>query len=286
MAQPRKKQPQQFNPPQRIESGYRRSIQNFFMKYLRFNPLNPISETLRMLANLANNTEFLNSYSDLLARRMVTHTRNVNARSWREAAQKAGMGREMYEALNAELQGPVGTRLQLLVKENAQLISNVPTKVSETITREVASLQQKGLRPEAISSYLSRRIPQLAKHRIALIARTEASKAASALTQARSQEFGVDYYIWSTSHDQRVRCSHRLMEGVIVPWSDAPSPEALARQHSTLGHYHAGNAPNCRCTALPLITLSVISFPARFYRHGKIERITLARFRQISGIAA
>lgn len=283
--QPRKrKPPQQFHPPHRIEATYRRELDKFLLKHLHFSVSDTLDSILQRLSDLAQNTDFLSHWSATLAARMITNTRNSNAKSWREAAQQSGRGREIYQALQEELYGPVGERITELVNENARLISSIPSRVSESVAREIAAMQQKGLRPETIAQHLQRRIPQLTKSRVALIARTESSKAATALTHARSESMGVNCYQWSTSYDQRVRVSHRKMEGVIVFWNDPPSPEALLGIKSTLGNYHAGNCPNCRCVPLPVVAISMIQFPAKVFYHNKIERMTLARFSAVSGI--
>ena len=149
---------------------------------------------------------------------------------------------------------------------------------------EIASMEQQGERPELIAEYLKRRIPQLTQHQAALIARTETGKAATALTRARSEDLGIDWYQWESSRDSRVRPSHRLMQGVLVKWDDAPSPETLYGIRSTLGHYNAGNAPNCRCDAYPIVSLDTISWPAKVYASGSIRRMTRGEFEESSGI--
>ena len=176
---------------------------------------------------------------------MVTAQRNVNARSWKEAARKASKGREIYEALQTELKGATGERIKEIISENAKLISSIPEKVSESVAREIAEYQQQGYRPEAIAEKIRSRVSKLTRSRIALIARTESSKAATALTRARAEDLNLPVYVWATSQDARVRSSHRKLNDVLILWSDPPSPEALIGERSTLGKYHAGDCPNC-----------------------------------------
>jgi SPP1 gp7 family putative phage head morphogenesis protein len=274
-----------FQPPQVVENQYRRGLDNILLRYLKFSPKDSISSILDRLTHLAN-AEFIRDYARMLSSRMITHVRASNARSWQQAAAQAGMGREIYEALQEELQSSVGQRVRNLIDENARLISSVPSQVATSLNREIANLQQRGLRPEAIAAHIRQRAPQLTKSRIALIARTETSKASTALTQARSESVGIPAYEWETSQDQRVRTSHKKMQGVIVFWNDPPSPEALIGENSSLGHYHAGNCPNCRCDALPIISLNTISWPARVYWNGRIEHMTHSVFEKRSGISS
>jgi len=180
-----------------------------------------------------------------IAGRMGMWINSVNQRTWREAAARSTRSRMLHQLLQRELQGPVGELFRQLVKDNAQYITRIPREISEHLTEHIAKAQQAGARPETIAKFMRERFPAMTKNRIRLIARTETIKASSALTQARSEELDIPAYEWLTSQDSRVRKSHRKMQGVIVLYNDPPSPEALVGEKSTLGHYHAGNAPNC-----------------------------------------
>lgn len=273
-----------FEIPHRIEIDFRRAIEKLLARQLHIPPGSSIGEILDRISEVIRKETIFEDLGVLFSRRMVTQVRAVNARSWREAARKAGRGQEMYSALKQELRGPVGVRLQELVRENAQLISSITAELRESINREVASLQEQGYRPSTVAEHIRRRVPELAHSRAALIARTEVSKAATALSQARSEDLGIAWYQWATSRDQRVRPSHRIMDKVLVRWADPPAPERLAHIESTLGNYPAGGAPNCRCIPLPLVNLNEITWPAKVYHSGRIERMTRGRFEKFSGL--
>lgn len=69
------------------------------------------------------------------------------------------------------------------------------------------------------------------------IARDQAEKIQSFLTEFRQQQLGFDEYIWRTMRDDRVRVSHRAREGVRFRWSRPPVDG------------HPGHPVNCRCLA-------------------------------------
>jgi SPP1 gp7 family putative phage head morphogenesis protein len=215
----------------------------------------------------------------IISRRMVTQTLNANAVSWRAAAAKSSRGRQIYEALKREREaGPVAGRFNQLVEENARLIRSVPVSMTSRITAMIAEQQGQGVRAETIQKMLLVRYPQMLSSQARLIARTEVSKAESAFTQVRAEALGLHWYEWETSHDVRVRPSHRNMSGVLVNWSDPPSPERLIGESTSLGRYNAGNCPNCRCPALPLISLNDVRWPHKVYRNGKIRTMSKAAF--------
>jgi SPP1 gp7 family putative phage head morphogenesis protein len=88
---------------------------------------------------------------------------------------------------------------------------------------------------------------QVVRSRATTIARTETARVSSTLTKIRAQHIGSPGYIWRTVHDQRVRDTHRKMDGVFVYW-DKPVVVDVG-----VPPYHAGCIWNCRCFADPVI---------------------------------
>lgn len=213
-----------------------------------------------------------------LARRMVTGVAVTNARSWRTAAAASLHGKRVFEALRNELDSPVGVRFDALVRENALLIRSLPAEFAQRTAAYIAREQQRGTRAATIAEELRRKVPQLINSRLRMIARTEVGRAETAITRARSERLGLDWYAWETSHDSRVRLSHKELATVLVAWIDPPAPERLAGEKSKLGHYHAGSAPNCRCIALPLIDLDEVRWPHKVYHRNRIDYVNRAEF--------
>lgn len=218
-----------------------------------------------------------------IARRMVQSVSVANARSWRQAALLSGRGQLIYRSLQAEMQGRTGQEVRKLIRENAGLILSIPEDLRESTARFVAAQQRKGMRSEMIAEALRSRLPELAKSKIHLIARTETAKAETAFSQVRAENLGIRWYEWATAKDQRVRKSHQKMNEVLVAWANPPAPEALVHERSTLGHYAPGGCPNCRCVAIPLVRLDEVSWPHRVYVRDSIVWMTQVEFARIAG---
>lgn len=263
-----------WRPIRRVELEYASQLEsilhNYFQEYPSEQP-----EPSRLLAA----AQWLTKYAWNAASRMVTALRVANARSWREAARESIKGNQIYSAIQYELQGTTGKRVRALVEQNAQLIRSLPADVARTVALHIAEHQQSGERAAAVEAY----IRHVSRVKARLIARTETSKASTALTRARSEDLGVQWYVWQTSEDSRVRLSHRKMQGILVNWADPPSPELLAGEKSE-GHYQAGDIYNCRCYPAPLVRLDTISWPHKIYYGGRIQRATLNDFRKISNL--
>jgi SPP1 gp7 family putative phage head morphogenesis protein len=233
-------------------------------------------------AHLLSLSQWLDKYAWQAAHRMIVGRYVDTQSTWRAAARQSMKGSMLYHALQQELAGDVGKRVRELVRENARLISSLPQDVAREVAQMIATREQKGLRA-ASSEFL---IPHVIRWKARLIARTETSKATTALTQARSESLGLDWFIWQTSRDQRVRKSHRMMQGVLVKWTNLPSPERLAHEKNPPAPYAAGNVYNCRCHPVPLIRLEDVSWPHRVFFGNSVRYMTLGQFKKISGLEA
>ncbi len=282
----------EWEPMKRREENYRSELVRLLDRFKTFlDPLG-ITDPLQIMEALRAffGTDAFGDLAVAAASRMATGLFHDNARTWKEAARESMRGKMIYRALQRELRGPVGAKLQAIVKENARLITSIPAvRIGRgmTLTEQVADYIKeqalKGRRASAIAEDIAQQLPNVAESRITLIARTEVSKASTALTRVRAEELGVNWYVWRATKDARLRKSHRLMDKVIVPWDDPPAPEDLVRIKSSLGHYHAGDCPNCRCYCQPLLRLETVDWPARVYYGDRIQSMTRRRFEQISG---
>lgn len=273
--------PPAFHPTKRLQKEYERGIKEITGRvFIKKQPEQSFTDWLRQLT-LRSKAKDIQDASDLLASRMVHWVAKSNYRTWREAASRSTQAQKLYRLLEAEMQGPTGARVQQLIRENSKLISSLPLEAATILVDEVTKAQQAGARPATIAKMYKRRFPELVKSRVNLISRTETAKASAALTKARAESVGCDWYIWETSRDQRTRKSHKAMNGVVVPFAHPPSPEALVGEKS-YGHYDAGEIFNCRCTTIVVLTLNDITFPARVYWNGSIRTLTKPQFKQIA----
>ena len=241
------------------------------------------------LEHIAKTPEFIR-ISEAIALKMVTGLFDDTGRTWREAARNSGKGREIYQALQKELLGERGARIRELVQENADLISTLPKNIADDVAAYVDREAMKGRRASDIADEIRRMFPDKTRARAELIARTQVSMTQTNLVQARAEDLGLDWYVWracgGNNGDGRTRSSHRHMSGVLIRWSDPPAPENLfplrradgTPYNNTIGHYHAGCCPNCRCYPEPVVDLDLLKFPIRVYQNGHVERMSRKQF--------
>ena len=227
------------------------------------------------------NSEPFNSFVYSAVRRMVTPLAIQNMKTWRKAAKKSTKNPYLYKLLMREINNGLKNDINIQIEENANLIKTLPTDVAKKVTKDIEEMALKGMRASEIAKVIREQTDKHSRASAKLIARTEVSKTTTALTKARCDNLDLHWYVWRTAEDgDKVRKSHRIMEGVLVNWNEPPSPEALAGEKS-VGNYHAGNIWNCRCYTEPLIEIDDISWPHKVYTNGKIQTIGKMQFEQM-----
>ena len=282
-----------WEPRRRIEENYRRALKALMDRFVSFlDPLD-ITDPAEIMERMSAffGADAFRDLAQAAASRMVTGLFQDGARTWKEAAREGMRGNMIYKALWREMQGPVGARVGDLITENARLIggfNQIRIAGGRTLADEIVDYIKgesfKGRRAADIAKDLARQYPKVTEGRINLIARTEVSRASTALTRARAEDLDLDWYVWRTAKDARTRKAHRHLDGVLVAWNEPPSPEALLGIKSTLGDYHAGDCPNCRCYPEPMLRLDRVDWPHRAFYDGRIQMMTRSRFARISGL--
>lgn len=267
-----------FQPKRRIELMYQNSLTNAGKQM--FDIIKDMTSTTDILAALR--AIMFNQLADGLSKKIVTDLFNSSEKTWRQVARENSNGRLIYEALRKELQGPVGGSFLFQIQRNAEIIKSMPLDISREMTKFISEEAIKGRRSNAILEDLLQMFPDMTRNKARLIARTETSKTSTALTRARAENLGLNWYRWTTSEDSRVRDSHKIMDGVLVNWNDPPSPERLDGLKNPPAPYNAGDIYNCRCFPSPIVNLDYIKWPAKVYRNGSITTMTRAEFEKIA----
>lgn len=179
----------------------------------------------------------INQNAQIVANSFVTNSNQVNKQRFYSA---------MNEAVGVNLQSIVQNEdlediLVATTRENVSLIRSIP----EEYFKKIESIVFTGTTQGNTAGSMIQQIQKTGKvttNRAKLIARDQSSKLNSALTQQRSQNLGVEEYIWRTAGDERVRDSHRSKNGKVFRWDDPPKDTG-----------HPGQDIQCRCVAQPII---------------------------------
>lgn len=188
--------------------------------------------------------EALTPWAEATAARLLADLNRRDEQAWMQQAA------DMSRALRDELRNaPTGETMRALMAEQVTLIKSIPLDAAERVHR----LTIEGLEDSTRASEISKMIQEsgeVAKSRADLIARTEVSRASTALTEARARGIGSTHYIWRTSSDSDVRPGHKAMEGKICSWDEPPEVDENGR----VMNFHPGQIWNCRCWPEPIIS--------------------------------
>lgn len=148
-------------------------------------------------------------------------------------------------SVNPIMQEPyLQTQLKLFQNQNSDLITKLGSDQKERVQQTLYSNLSQGNGIEKIEEEL-KKSEGIGENRARLIARDQTNKFNGQLTQLRQQELGITSYVWTTSQDERVRPTHRVLDGETFTWEKG----------SKIGH--PGQEINCRCIAQPIITDSM-----------------------------
>ena len=150
------------------------------------------------------------------------------------------------------------TQVELFANQNSQLI----TSLAETEFDRVSGIVQRGLQEGSSYGSIADDIQKsfgITRRHAKLIARDQTTKLNGSLTKLRQQELGIEEFEWQTSGDERVRQSHKVLDGKICRWDDPTvfknSKNGEWIKRSTIGGTEKNTSQdvNCRCVPIPIL---------------------------------
>lgn len=225
--------PVQTRKIERFYSAQLRKIARQIGELISGAPPSTILDSVLMTDRLRKYADLIGPWAQATAERMVGDVAQADRRAWRQHA--AEMGRQLLREID---EAPTGVVHREAMQRQVELIKSLPTEAAERVHKLVTEGLTTGARSDQVAAEIMRS-GEVAQSRADTIARTEVSRAASTLTQARAEHAGSVGYIWRTAHDGGVRPSHKAMEGRFVAWDAPPELDGMTG--------HAGRLPNCRC---------------------------------------
>lgn len=221
-------------PTKSILLEYERSLRKVARHVADLTKVFGSEDSSQLVDALNRYADALTPWATIVARKMLETADRQNIRAWKQ------FSRDIYEVLKDD--EDVGVAEELL-QAQVELITSLPTGAAERVMHVAHEGVINGWRAtDTIREIM--KTGQVTLSRAKLIARTETSRAASALTEVRARKAGSPGYVWRSHKDARTRESHRKMNGVFVDWNQPPTLDGMTG--------HAGCLPNCRCFAMPV----------------------------------
>ena len=297
---------ERFIPTRRFELNQRKNIQRIadeILKVLKHYWDSPF-EIPNILNQMANSPLF-KKFTDSIAKKLLSDTIIFNniasSQSFADNYTAVNNRRKFFEQQyyakslrifkNLKNDSVLQEFINNKVEEKSDLFKTIPKDLAEHIVPLINKWNVQGLTSKEMSKEkLPEHISSLLEYQVRRIARTETSKTSVDIIEFKSKKCNVPCYVWRASGgsrgDGRTRDSHKKMADVIVFWNDPPAPEDLfpiigengKKYKNTLGNYHAGCCPNCRCVPSPVIFKDDLKFPVRVYTNGKIVSMNKGEF--------
>lgn len=196
----------------------------------------------RIMEHLQRYSDFIRPWAHAVSERMIKQIGLKDYTSWIELGDSIGVN------LRNEIeQAPTGQVMRELMSEQVRLITSLPLEASNRVHKLTIEGITKGLRAEELTQEILK-TGEVTAARARTIARTEISRTAGALTEARAKHIGSEGYIWHTVGDSDVRDDHKELNGKFIRWDDPPIADK-----KTGARAHAGCIYNCRCWAEPVL---------------------------------
>ncbi len=146
------------------------------------------------------------------------------------------------------MSGYIEDELKTKYTENLNLyIKNWTDEAVVRLRGQIEENATQGYRAESMRQAIIAEYGVSAK-KAKFLARQETGLMVANYREANYKEAGINFYQWSTSGDQRVRDSHKELNGQIFSWSDPPIVDPLRGRRA-----HPGCDFGCRCVAVPVL---------------------------------
>ena len=189
--------------------------------------------------------------------------RKLTIKEWKKAV-RATLGIDIRE--DYYLGDFYVEQLQKWVDENVSLISTIP---EETLDK-MRDIVYDGFTHGKTTTRMVKEIQKVygvSRRRAELIARDQTAKLNGKIQQAQQQDAGIQEYVWSSTGDERVRKSHKALNGKKFSWNEPPIVDERTGRRC-----HPGEDYECRCIARPVFNKNSLVLPLVDGDKGVIEK--------------
>ena len=139
------------------------------------------------------------------------------------------------------------------VSDNVDLIQSIPQDTLGGMKNIVYEGYAKGKTSTEMTKDIQHAYG-VGKRKARFIALDQRAKIHAMINESQQEDAGVEEYMWSDSGDERVRRSHRELNGKIFRWDDPPT-------NSDGRTCHPGQDYGCRCVAVAVFNRNSITLP-------------------------
>jgi SPP1 gp7 family putative phage head morphogenesis protein len=161
---------------------------------------------------------------------------------------------------NPLLDKDIDLMLKSWVSTNVTLIKSIQTDLLGQVKVIIEDGYRSALSIPTITQQLQSKF-NISKNRARLIARDQMGKLHSAYIHHEHEQLGITEYVWLTTHDERVRKSHKVLDGKVCQWNN-PLTYKNSEDGKLLSKSSIGGVPlqvgqdfQCRCSLAAIVNL-------------------------------
>lgn len=175
-----------------------------------------------------------------IANYITNLTYKYNEIKWSEQLIKFGI--DLKENISYKF---LSKYLKMRIQSNIILIKSLKDDAKLSLEEMIYRNFEQGKTIKEFSKELENKFG-IDKRRATLISRNEIKNTNTQLNKKRMQEYGIEYAIWETSEDERVRAQHKYFQG-------KKYQIGIGLKNEKGENEEPGEAINCRCIAIPVI---------------------------------
>lgn len=182
-------------------------------------------------------SEFFSAHKlERVAKQFVKNVNRVNLRNLERQAKVKGINLVQTEPWVKDF-------MENHITDNVGYIKNIEEDMYERIENVVNEHVEKGSAAKTIRESIMEQT-DICKSRAQFLAVDQAGSILGQMTAERHQRIGINRFVWDTSSDERVRDTHRELDGKVFAYDFPP----IVGSRVVL----PGEDYRCRCVALPV----------------------------------
>ncbi len=160
-------------------------------------------------------------------------------------------------------EGAYEQEMQRWISDNYNYVRNIPVDTLLEIENLIADAFRDGVDIDVLEEEIRNRLDK-AFNRGQFAAISQVSSLNAYMMKSFQTGAGVKNYVWISCRDDRVRESHRSFDGKTFSWDDPPEDWYRTKERGVVRtgkRYNPGEAPGCRCCAVPVFDKKTFEIP-------------------------
>lgn len=140
------------------------------------------------------------------------------------------------------------------IARNYSYMQNIPIALLLSMETLIGNAYREGMPADELEKQIQGHVNTVGR-RAEFAARDQVSTLNANLMKAQQTASGVRQYYWLSERDGAVRDCHQEFDGNVYSWDDPPDDWYVTQKYGVVytgEAYNPGEAPGCRCVAIPL----------------------------------